>query len=46
MKDNAVIGCNEAKNSCNLLMNSEFTRIPRQNILDLIHEFEEELIAI
>ena len=28
MKDNAIISCEEAINACNLLMDSEFTRIP------------------
>lgn len=39
-----VICCEEAINACNLLLNSNKTRIPEQSIMDVIQELKKMLV--
>lgn len=46
MKDNNIISCRKAIYSCNLLKQCPTTRIPEENINNLINELEKDSVTV
>ena len=46
MKDNNIISCRKAIDACNLLKQYPTTRIPKENIDNLINELEKDSVTV
>ena len=46
MKDNNIISCRKAIDACNLLKKCPTTRIPKENINNLINELEKDSVTV
>ena len=46
MKDNNIISCRKAIDACNLLKQYPTTRIPEENINNLINELEKDSVTV